>query len=340
VLAQKRAVDVADLDTTDDKAVAKRKQEAEERVKMSRNCARLLVALCARAGEGRKRVVTELILCFEGRGDGGEMDMWCWMAWSELCLGLASPRSGGGGAGKEPEHNLSTLAFEVVRLMVNGGLVGCLMDSVVSLQLEHPLAPAAAGSLIKILEIFSRHSVNDNLLKLPVPKGAGGEEKKADDVMNVDVPEGVVRRASAGGFNDDGMIEEGFDQVRHTCERALGAACEGFYGRGVTPRHPELLLASAGHPNLAGTSAIELWRPRASGSSGGGFCGRGVLSRQPPRSPASAAAEQQPLFFFLLASLANSFALAGGGGGSGAGGLRGPHRGDHRHGRRRGGGRG
>jgi hypothetical protein len=29
--------------------------------------------------------------------------------------------------------------------------------------------------------------------------------------------------------------------AEHMCERALGAACEGFYGRGVFPRLPETL---------------------------------------------------------------------------------------------------
>jgi hypothetical protein len=37
---------------------------------------------------------------------------------------------------------------------------------------------------------------------------------------------------------------------RHQCERALGAACEGFCGRGVSPRQPEILPISAAEEQL------------------------------------------------------------------------------------------
>ena len=130
-------------------------------MKKSQNTARLLVALCARPGEGRRRVVHELSCCFKGRAKQAlestdEMDLWALMSWGELCLGLVSPRSGSG-AGKEVEHSTNSLAYEVVRLMVDCGLVGCLMDALREVELNHPLAPAAAAALVRCLEIFSRN---------------------------------------------------------------------------------------------------------------------------------------------------------------------------------------
>jgi hypothetical protein len=91
--------------------------------------------------------------------------------------------------------------------------------------------------------------------------------------------------AACEGFHGRGVIA--LDSA-HFCRppqasACLGAACEGFYGRGVYPRQPEIPPTSATHPNLTGTSATS---PAAGGV-------RGVSPRQPSIPPASAATEER-----------------------------------------------
>ena len=113
------------------KAVAARKKMAFRVNKVSQSAARLLVALVARPGEGRKRVISELTFALSGghlghassaSGPtqltekpvvGKAKELHALQAWGELCIGLASPRSNG----KNPEGN-SSLSLEVIRLML------------------------------------------------------------------------------------------------------------------------------------------------------------------------------------------------------------------------------
>jgi hypothetical protein len=83
------------------------------------------------------------------------------------------------------------------------------------------------------------------------------------------------------------------EQVSHRptpTERALGAACEGFCGRGVSPRKFPSETArfcrrrAAAHPNRA-----HLWGPRAKGFAGGGSPPNSPRAKQ----PASTADEQR-----------------------------------------------
>lgn len=115
----------------EEKAVAARKKMAFRVNKVSQSAARLLVALVARPGEGRKRVISELTFALSGGHlghssntagltqltakpvVGNAKELHALQAWGELCIGLASPRSNG----KNPEGN-SSLSLEVIRLML------------------------------------------------------------------------------------------------------------------------------------------------------------------------------------------------------------------------------
>ena len=108
-------------------AVAARKKMAFRVNKVAQSAARLLVALVARPGEGRKRVILELTFALSGGHLGHSLtttmkakpfvgsakELHALQAWGELCIGLASPRSNG----KNPEGN-SSLSLEVIRLML------------------------------------------------------------------------------------------------------------------------------------------------------------------------------------------------------------------------------
>ena len=95
------------------------KKNSYMKVKVSQTTARLLVALVARAGEGRRRVVADLAFALNGSGaqigeiktglnivsrslDFEDHEMWALQSWGELCLGLAAPRSTGSSS-QDPE---------------------------------------------------------------------------------------------------------------------------------------------------------------------------------------------------------------------------------------------
>ena len=91
----------------------------------------ITVCLVARSGEGRRRVISDLVLALgcgqclveptsldpsQGECSKENAEMWALKAWGELCMGLSAPKSSN--AGPSSQDSNSVLSFEVVRLML------------------------------------------------------------------------------------------------------------------------------------------------------------------------------------------------------------------------------
>jgi len=205
----------------DDKSL--KKMEAYMKIKVSQSTARLLVVLVARAGEGRRRVISDLALALSGQSgqqlsndfecEHDSHQMWALQVWGELCIGLAAPRS----SGVNQDSN-SALSFEVVKVMMESGMAHSLMHGINRIQLHHPLAASASAALLRPLEVFTRPNVVDTLHEM-----SKKEDVKAKGTGNGDIGKGTrpmkkIERTSLSAsqqsestFADDAMIEDGFD---------------------------------------------------------------------------------------------------------------------------------
>lgn len=166
----KPEVDIA-LATDSDKTQA---LEAYNKTKISQAGARLIVCLVARSGEGRRRVIADLVLALscgqhpiEQKADSSSTiaqkppdessEMWALSAWGDLCMGLASPRSTD--APLSGQDSNSSLSFGVVKLMLEAGAPFALMAALQRIGLHHPRSSSVASSIIKPLELLTRPSV-------------------------------------------------------------------------------------------------------------------------------------------------------------------------------------
>jgi len=224
---QKMKSDRLMADTTEDEKVAKRKKtEFYIKAKLSQNAARLLVALVARAGEGRKRVISDLEFALSGGWHGihneqsgissdisnaSNEEMWALQSWGELCIGLAAPRSS-----SSSNDSNSSLSFDVVKLMGEVGMAHALMYAIERVNLQHPMAANTAGALIRPIEVFTRGTVVDTLQEMADKeveeknKTVGKSSKKKSSGSTRRITFGPSQQSEAS-FADDAMIEDGFD---------------------------------------------------------------------------------------------------------------------------------
>eukprot|EP00571_Detonula_confervacea_P003423 CAMPEP_0172329052 /NCGR_PEP_ID=MMETSP1058-20130122/60671_1 /TAXON_ID=83371 /ORGANISM="Detonula confervacea, Strain CCMP 353" /LENGTH=4507 /DNA_ID=CAMNT_0013046199 /DNA_START=90 /DNA_END=13614 /DNA_ORIENTATION=- len=144
------------------------KLQAYNRTKTAQAAARLIVCLVARSGEGRRRVISDLVFALScGQGSlekestnsqrDENAEMWAISAWGDLCMGLSAPRSSAGSLSGQDSN--ATLSFGVVKLMLQHGAAHALMTANERIGLHHPMASSVASSIIRPLEIFTRGSV-------------------------------------------------------------------------------------------------------------------------------------------------------------------------------------
>mmetsp|Transcript_14411 Transcript_14411/g.17071 ORF Transcript_14411/g.17071 Transcript_14411/m.17071 type:complete len:2242 (-) Transcript_14411:200-6925(-) len=222
MIENEKSIQNIDVNGIADAKLAK-KRKAYVKAKISQSTARLLVVLVARAGEGRRRVISDLALALNGQGahhsevmecDDDNHQLWALRVWGELCIGLAAPRS----SGVNQDSN-SSLSFEVVRVMMECGMAHSLMYGISRIKLHHPLAASASAALLRPLEVFTRPSVAVTLHEM-----AEKEDRKAKTLGSGDGAKGVkitLKRAgrisigpsqqSEGAFADDAMLGDGFD---------------------------------------------------------------------------------------------------------------------------------
>lgn len=227
--------DLWDRRDQQDEARKRKNKDSYIKTKVAQTTARLLVALVARAGEGRRRVIADLSFAlgmgkhiFDGNSTlssnatllkvftGDDVALFALQAWGDLCMGLAAPRSNG-----VNQDSNSNLSFEVVKLMLEFKMAHSLINAVGCIDLNHPMAASTCGCLLIPLEVFTRATVTDAVQALAekdalekevqakVTGNAGAEvgEKKARGRDSLG--DSSQRRESS--FADDFMLADGFD---------------------------------------------------------------------------------------------------------------------------------
>ena len=147
-----------------------KKAHAYRVVKVSQTTARVLAALVARPGEGRRRVIADLVFALSGgrlghasaSGSGAERvsaessnrGLCALQAWGELCLGFAAPRSNGRNV-----DATTGLSIETLRIMLENGTVHALLYALKRVDLRHPMASNTCTVLLQPVEVLTRSSV-------------------------------------------------------------------------------------------------------------------------------------------------------------------------------------
>jgi E3 ubiquitin-protein ligase HUWE1 len=245
--------------------IRSKKKAAFRRTKIAQTSARLLVALVARPGEGRRRVVAELAFALSG-GRLGHLtsahsssikertktsELHALQAWGELCIGLAAPRSNG----SNYDGNAS-LSFEVVKIMLEVGMAHALLVAIHRVPLHHPMASGSCGALILPFEIMTRASVADALKAIADKESSSKESKEATKSAKNDSPSELSRGHSSeiahrnDSFEEDHMLEEAFGMDAaglagsHNMDHALN---DGFVEDGDGDVHHDFIVAEDDH---------------------------------------------------------------------------------------------
>jgi E3 ubiquitin-protein ligase HUWE1 len=159
-----------------------KKKKAHRILKISQNAGRLLFGLVLRPGEGRKRVISDIVFALSGGllghgatsppsltktnlgpGQGSNSELHALLAWGELCLAIAAPKSNG-----KNLDGLSACSLESIRLMLESGMVHALLYAFRRTCIGHPMSSSTFSALLLPLEVLTRVSVTDaieNVLK-------------------------------------------------------------------------------------------------------------------------------------------------------------------------------
>ena len=194
--------------------------ESLARLRVSQQGARLLLALCARAGEGRRRIVRDLVAALqetdarENRVPSSHVsDAWATLNWTMLVLSLMAPR-----LDRTPRLNralpsTASLSWEIIRTMLDSGMIEALLSSLRRLELAHPAASLVASATVQALEVLTRTSVAETLFK---------HRKAVRDAS------GTTVEVSAGPV-EDSMIDDSFSHLQDTA-RHRDSADGGVHG--------------------------------------------------------------------------------------------------------------
>ena len=240
LLPQDRGIGM-DWKDSSDRLQESKKNSDFLRVRVAQMTARLLVALVARSGEGRKRVLADLAFALSG-GDEAvsqvttskirhevDFEHRALKAWGELCIGLVAPRNNG-----HNNENNSSLSFEVVRSMLDLRMAQSLLSGIRSVNLHHPMAGPTCASLLIPLEVFSRPTVTDVVQSMAEKElrakgkdgkasdGAKGTKKKTNSLLPRNVSAIPSRPEPVFADADDAMIEDSFEADAGVLDRFNG----------------------------------------------------------------------------------------------------------------------
>ena len=108
-------------------------------------------------------------------------------------------------------------------MMLEFGIVNALLNGVQKSLLRHTLDPQVASALIHTLEVFTRRSVTDSVIEL-VEKSEENRKKvsknicvkknpkrPSSDYLSRTITIGMSQQSEAN-FDDDAMLENGFDE--------------------------------------------------------------------------------------------------------------------------------
>jgi hypothetical protein len=197
------------------------KSRAFTQAKMSQSAARLIVCLVARSGEGRRRVIADLMFALSGgycplenrsvactlsdsakNHCGEDIECWALRSWGELCTSIAAPRFNNSSI----DVDSKMLSYDVVKLMLDCGAAHSLIYAIERINLNHTMAQSIASSLVKPLEILTRGTVFKTVTEMAQKE----KLKMKADKESRRITFGPSHR-SESAFADDAMLEEGFD---------------------------------------------------------------------------------------------------------------------------------
>lgn len=200
--------------TPDETEVISRKKEAAQIMKTSQAAARVLLALTARPGEGRRRVIVDLAFALSsGRlGHTGTQALEASLktvipatynqlnalySWGELCLGLAVPRGGG----KNLETSIS-VNYEMVRIMFECGLVHALLYAAQLVPLDQPMASSTLGTLLLPLELMTRANVTNYVAEMARRDMHGQGAVLTKNPILLGLPDSQLMSETESGHNE------------------------------------------------------------------------------------------------------------------------------------------
>lgn len=195
------------------------RMRAFNQARNSQSAARLIVCLVARSGEGRRRVIADLMFALSGgrcpfenrslastlsNSAANDKDTECWAlhSWGELCTRLSAPRFNN----TSIDVDSKMLSFDVVKLMLDCGGAHSLMYAIERIDLNHTMAQTVASSLVKPLEILTRGAVYNTVKDM-----ADKEKAKAKTDKETRRSTFGPSHRSESAFADDAMLEDGFD---------------------------------------------------------------------------------------------------------------------------------
>ena len=191
------------------------------RTKVVQSTARLLVALVARPGEGRRRVVVELIFALSGGQLGltpassfrpvtssltpRQSELHALQSWGELCIGFVAPKSNGSN-----HDSNNALSFEVIKIMLENGMAHSLLIAIHRVPLFHPMAANALGSLVLPFEILTRGSVADSVKPIIEKERKAREDKDIAKSNKQSSSKDKSSHKRDSFIADDHMLEDAF----------------------------------------------------------------------------------------------------------------------------------
>ncbi|GMH25044.1 hypothetical protein Nepgr_026887 [Nepenthes gracilis] len=158
---------------------------SELRDKLSEKASLFLVILCGRSGEGRRRVINELVKALSSyfNLESNSLEN-CLipdrrvLAFTELVYSILSKNSS---AGSLPVSGYSP---DIAKSMIDGGIVPCLTNILQAIDLDHPDAPKIANLILKALESLTRAAnTSEQALKSDVlsKKKSIGSQGRSDE---------------------------------------------------------------------------------------------------------------------------------------------------------------
>ncbi|GKV14839.1 hypothetical protein SLEP1_g25650 [Rubroshorea leprosula] len=186
----------------------------EWRDKLSEKASWFLVVLCGRSGEGRKRVINELVKALsslsnlEGHSTKRTLvpdkRLFAFVDLAYSVLSKNSLSSNFPGTGCSPD---------IAKSMIDGGMAQCLTKILQVIDLDHSDAPKIVNLILKALESLTRAAnANDQVFKPEGPtnkkKSVGSNGRHADQV--------IVSTAETIEHNQSGNVQQAVANVEET----------------------------------------------------------------------------------------------------------------------------
>ncbi|KAJ4829060.1 E3 ubiquitin- protein ligase upl1 [Turnera subulata] len=191
----------------------------EWRDKLSEKASWFLVVLCGRSGEGRRRVINELVKAMSSFSNlenstknvlvpDKRVFAFADLVYSILSKNVSSSNLPGSGCSPD-----------IAKSMIDGGMVGCLTGILQVIDLDHPDAPKVVNLLLKALESLTRAAnASEPVLK---PDGAvkkkimGSSERHGDQTV-ASAAEPAEHNQNGAGTQEEANADEtaeGYQQL-------------------------------------------------------------------------------------------------------------------------------